>query len=151
MGNKVNILFGPPKYGKERMTISFFFNLPGKHIVCGGTTANLVSDYLKKQLTVDLDYERDDVPPVGMMEGVDLVTEGILTLTRVKEMLDKNETPGRDAASLIYKMLCAAEEICFVCGVLTEEKKTLLTGVVALLQKRSKSVTVLNGDSLPDR
>ena len=151
MENIINILFGPPKHGKERMTISFFFNLPGKHIVCGGTTANLVSDYLKKPLTVDLVYYRDDVPPVGKMEGVDLVTEGILTLTRVKEMLIEDEAPAGDAASLIYKMLCAAEEICFVCGVLTEEKKTLLTGVVALLQKRSKSVTVLNGDSLPDR
>ena len=151
MENKVNILFGPPKYGKERMTISFFFNLPGKHIVCGGTTANLVSDYLKKPLTVDLVYYRDDVPPVGEIEGVDLVTEGILTLTRVKEMLINGETPGKDAASLIYTMLCAAEEICFVCGALTDEKKLLLAEIVTRLQKRSQKVTVLNGTSLSER
>ncbi len=133
------------------MTISFFFNLPGKHIVCGGTTANLVADYLNKSLTVDLVYYRDDVPPVGKMEGVDLVTEGILTLTRVKEMLIKRERTGRDAASLVYSMLCAAEEICFVCGVLSDEKKLLLAEIVACLQKESKKVTVLNGTSLSER
>ena len=151
MENKVNILFGPPKYGKERMILSFFFNLPGKHIVCGGTTANVVSDYLKKPLTVDIVYYREDVPPVGEIEGVDLVTEGILTLTRVKEMLVNDECPKGDAASLIYTMLCDAEEICFVCGSLTEEKKLLLAELVACLQKRAQKVTVLNGTSLSER
>ena len=151
MENKVNILFGPPKYGKERMILSFFFNLPGKHIVCGGTTVNLVSDYLKKPLTVDLTYHRDDVPPVGKMDGVDLVTEGFLTLTRLKEMLINGETPERDAASLIYKEISAADEICFVCGELSEEKKILLAEIVARLQKRTQKATVLNGTSLSER
>ncbi len=151
MANQVNILFGPAKYGKERMILSFFFNLPGKSIVCGGTTVNLVADYLKKPLTVDLVYYREDVPPVGNIDGVDLVTEGVLTLTRVKDMLINDAPPGEDAASLVYTMLCAAEEICFVCGVLTAEKKLLLADIVARLQKKSKKVTVLNGESLSER
>ena len=151
MENKVNILFGPPKYGKERMVLSFFFNLPGKHIVCGGTTANLVSDYLEKPLTVDLVYHREDVPPVGKIEGVDLITEGILTLTRVKEMLINGETPAGDAASLIYNMLCAADEICFLCGVLTDEKKLLLDGIANCLQKRRQKMTVIYGNDLSKR
>ena len=71
--------------------------------------------------------------------------------TRLKEMLINGETPERDAASLIYKEISAADEICFVCGELTEEKKILLAEIVARLQKRSQKASVLNGTSLSER
>ena len=140
MKKTLNILFGPPKYGKERMVLSFFFNLPGKHIVCGGTTANIVSDYFKKPLTVDLFYVRNDVPPAGRIEGVDLVTEGLLTLKRVKGMFSSGETPDKDAASAIYREMTQADEINFVCGVLTDEKKELINQLLSLLEDMGKKV-----------
>ena len=83
----MNILFGPPSNRDEcdRM-MSLFFSKEGKHIVCGGTTSSIVSQYLHKPVKVDLALNRkSDVPPMAEIEGVDLVTEGVITMSRVIE------------------------------------------------------------------
>jgi len=82
----------------------------------GGTTANIVSKKLDMPIEIDLVNYTKDVPPQGYMEGVDLVTEGLLTLNKVKEilqnhyeMLDKGLVPtyikGRDGASNLARIL----------------------------------------------
>lgn len=139
----LNVLFGPPKFGEERTTLSFFFSLPGKHFVCGGTTANAVADYLNKPLEIELVYIRKDVPPVGKIDGVDLVTEGIVTLKRVEKLLSGRERPEEDGASLIYKAMQEADEIELCCGFLTEGKKELVSSLVALLRERKKTVRIM--------
>ena len=58
-----------------------------KRIVCGGTSANIVSRITRKQLSVSLDYEDPDLPPIAYIDGIDLVTEGVLTLNRVIKLL----------------------------------------------------------------
>ncbi len=111
----MNILFGPPRNRDDcdRM-MSLFFSKEGKHIVCGGTTSSIVSKYLGKPLKASLTFERSDVPPTAELEGVDLVTEGVITINKVieyaKDVLDKNElyeqwSFNRDGASLICRML----------------------------------------------
>ena len=137
---KLNILFGPP-INKERTVLSFFFSLPGKHIVSGGTTSNIVAEYLNKPLNIELVYIRKDIPPIGEMEGVDLVTEGVITMTRVKKLLAGEDAPEGDGASLIYKEMEIADEIIFVCGVLSDEKETLLTEITSLLNTQGKKTT----------
>ncbi len=133
-------MFGPPKYGEERIVLSFFFSLPGARIVCGGTTANTVSSYLQKPIDIELTYIRPDVPPIGKLDGVDLVTEGIITLKRVEEMLKTGEKPGKDGASMILSMIRGAEEIHFICGVLTAEKKELVSSLISLLKEKNVRV-----------
>lgn len=111
----VNMLFGPPRNrdDAERM-MSLFFSKEGKHIVCGGTTSSIAAKYLGKPLRVSLCFERSDIPPMGELEGVDLVTEGVITVSRVleyaKDALDKNElyeewSYQHDAASCISRLL----------------------------------------------
>lgn len=82
----VNLLFGPPfdRDDNERM-MSLFFGKTGKHIVCGGTTASIAARYLGKPIETSLLYERSDIPPIAYIEGVDLVTEGVITINKVVE------------------------------------------------------------------
>ena len=111
----MNILFGPPRNRDDcdRM-MSLFFSKEGKHIICGGTTSSIAAKYLGKPLRASLTFERSDVPPIAELEGVDLVTEGVITINKVieyaKDALDKNElyeqwSFNHDGASLICRML----------------------------------------------
>ena len=112
----MNILFGPPanRDDCERM-MSLFFSKEGKHIICGGTTATIAADYLHKPLDVKIGYEKgSDVPPTARLEGVDLVTEGVITMSKVltyaRNYLQDNESYekwnyGHDGASRICQLL----------------------------------------------
>lgn len=111
----MNILFGPPSSRDDcdRM-MSLFFSKEGKHIVCGGTTSSIASEYLGKPLEVILNYDKSDVPPIAKIEGVDLVTEGVITINKVleyaKDYLKENEmyehwNYKKDGASLICQLL----------------------------------------------
>ncbi|HAB00825.1 MAG TPA: serine/threonine protein phosphatase, partial [Ruminococcaceae bacterium] len=111
----MNILFGPPRNRDDcdRM-MSLFFSKEGKHIVCGGTTSSIAAKYLGKPLRASLTFERSDVPPIAEIEGVDLVTEGVITINKVieyaKDALGANElyeqwSIRRDGASMICRLL----------------------------------------------
>ncbi len=111
----MNILFGPPKNRDDcdRM-MSLFFSKEGKHIICGGTTSSIAAKYLGKPLKASLNFERSDVPPIAEIEGVDLVTEGVITINKVieyaKDVLGDNALYEewnfkRDGASLISRLL----------------------------------------------
>lgn len=111
----MNILFGPPSNRDDcdRM-MSLFFSKEGKHIICGGTTSSIAAKYLHKPLVASINFERSDIPPTASLEGVDLVTEGVITVNRVleyaKDYLDENKqyehwSFKRDGASLISRLL----------------------------------------------
>lgn len=111
----MNMLFGPPSNRDDcdRM-MSLFFSKEGKHIICGGTTSSIASKYLGKPLKASLSFEQSDVPPIAEIEGVDLVTEGVITVNKVleyaKDYLADNEyyehwSFKRDGASLISRLL----------------------------------------------
>lgn len=111
----VNLLFGPPsnKDDADRM-MALFFSKEGKHIVCGGTTSSIAAKYLGKELKPTLEFVRSDVPPIAEIEGVDLVTEGVITMNKVveyaRDALKENTlyekwSFGKDGASLICRML----------------------------------------------
>ena len=111
----MNLLFGPPRNRDDcNRMMSLFFSKEGKHIVCGGTTSSIVAKYLGKPLRASLDFERSDVPPIASIEGVDLVTEGVITINKVieyaKDALGANElyehwSMHHDGASLICRLL----------------------------------------------
>ena len=111
----MNLLFGPPSNRDEsdRM-MSLFFSKEGKHIVCGGTTSTIAAKYLHKPLKASLNFEESDIPPTAEIEGVDLVTEGVITINRVleyaKDYLGDNKlyetwSFKKDGASQISRLL----------------------------------------------
>ena len=111
----MNLLFGPPanRDDANRM-MSLFFSKEGKHIVCGGTTSSIAAKFLHKTVKTSLKFESADVPPIAEIEGVDLVTEGVITINKVleyaKDYLKDNESYThwgykRDGASLICRLL----------------------------------------------
>ena len=112
----MNILFGPPANRDDCVRMmNLFFAKEGKHIICGGTTASIAANYLHKPLNVKIGYEKgSDVPPTAEIEGVDLVTEGVITMSKVltyaQNYLHGNESYekwnfGRDGASRICQLL----------------------------------------------
>ena len=62
--------------------MTLFFSKEGKHIICGGTTSTIAAKYLHKPLVASLDFVESDVPPIAKIEGVDIVTEGVITVIR---------------------------------------------------------------------
>ena len=88
-----------------------------KRIVCGGTSATIVSRVLGRPLDVSLDYVDPEIPPMAYMEGIELVTEGVLTLNRVIKLLRRyvekevvtdeffQELDKKNGASMVAKML----------------------------------------------
>ena len=111
----MNLLFGPPSNRDDcNRMMSLFFSKEGKHIVCGGTTSSIAAKYLGKPLKASLNFERSDVPPIAEIEGVDLVTEGVITINKVleyaKDYLKDNASYEQwsfkhDGASLISRLL----------------------------------------------
>ncbi len=111
----MNILFGPPRDRDDcNRMMALFFAKEGKHIVCGGTTSSIAAKYLGKKVEADISFVRSDIPPIAKIEGVDLVTEGVITVNRVveyaKDAIGENKlyekwSYGHDGASLICRML----------------------------------------------
>lgn len=111
----MNLMIGPPadRNDCDKM-MSLFFSKQGKHIVCGGTTSSIAAAYLHKRVVPKMDYIDPEIPPIAEVEGIDLVTEGVITINRVleyaKDFLADNAqyqkwSTGRDGASLIARML----------------------------------------------
>ena len=111
----MNMLFGPPsnRDDADRM-MSLFFSKEGKHIICGGTTSSIAAKFLRKPVKASLSFEASDVPPIAEIEGVDLVTDGVITVNKVleyaKDYLGENKhyehwSFKRDGASLICRLL----------------------------------------------
>ena len=112
---QVNLIIGPPSNRDDcKRMMSLFFAKEGKHIVCGGTTSTIASNYLRRPLKPSLNFDDPDIPPTAELEGVELVTEGVVTINRVleyaKDYLEDNKSfekwcYKKDGASLIARML----------------------------------------------
>lgn len=86
----VNLMIGPPQDAvNDTLYMQKFFSSEGIHVICGGTTARIAARYLEKPLTSISGSDIDDVPSLMRLEGVDLVTEGLLTLERLLEYCEE--------------------------------------------------------------
>lgn len=92
---------------------------PGRIAVCGGTTATIVSRRLGRPVTMDLSHLDPEIPPTSTMDGVDLVTEGTLTLARLTEMVDRGRKPeelGHNAVRALLGLMLDSDVVDFVVG-----------------------------------
>lgn len=112
------VFTGPPYYqDKDNYYARIFNAFEGKKAVCGGTTANLVSRELGVPVETPLSMNIGDLPGLSTMDGVDLVTEGILTLTRTSEYLEQTRTSyPDDAAGRLVEFLLDSDCITFMVG-----------------------------------
>ena len=93
---------------------------PGRKVICGGTTANIISRQLNRPIHIDMRQARESrVPPSAKMEGFDLVTEGILTLGEVLRLLEEDIAPEElksNAAVRLTGMLLDSDIVKFAVG-----------------------------------
>jgi len=116
------MMAGPPVDKKDdARVVEELMSAQGRRVVCGGTTANIVSRQIGHGIDVELETGTDSVPACGRIEGLDLVTEGTLTLTKVLEII-RSHTPASelklriDGASRLAVMLDEADEIHMLVG-----------------------------------
>lgn len=112
--SKAVLFSGPPiNKSKDKEVVYKIMGSAGKKIVCGGTTANIVARELGVDYKSSNEIIDEDVPPIGYIQGIDLVTEGVLTLRKSCEILRKLLTTNddsflhknKDGATLLSRML----------------------------------------------
>jgi len=154
------VLTGPPATRDvEEELIQRFVRRLGKLVVCGGTTAKIVARHLGQPLEVDLSTITEDVPPIARLAGIDLVTEGILTITQVRDSLmegvDRKAVQYRtDGAAGLLRVLLDVDHIHFIVGQAVNPahqnpdlphqlgiRMTVVREVAAELRHRGKEVT----------
>jgi hypothetical protein len=114
---QVNVIIGPPiDKSMDNYVINKFIHEEGKKVVCGGTTSEIVGRVLGKEVETDFNYIDRTLPPIARIEGVDLTTEGVLTMCKALEYVKKYISPQnavndyinldkKDGASKLAKLL----------------------------------------------
>ena len=126
----VNVIIGPPADPKDdERVLRLFFAKEGLHVVCGGTTAHTVSRYLKKPIVPIADSGTDTVPAIASIEGVDLVTEGVITLQQVAELAEKYASNNRISLSI-------------------SEKTDGVSRLASLLFEQATDITIFQGQAM---
>lgn len=110
----IEVFTGPPENPKDdEYLVRKLMEGKGKKIVCGGTAAKIVARELDKEVKTSFDYIDLDVPPIATIDGIDLVTEGVLTLKKTIDKLEeykvykikeKEISAKKDGASLLANM-----------------------------------------------
>lgn len=160
----LNIMIGPPadKRDDERI-LKLFFRKSGCHVVCGGNTSKMVSRYLDRPVQVLMGTGNEEVPDMAVIEGVEMVTEGVITLEKVCDLCQGMlEDPIRvleiedqvDPASLLARMLMkeatdvniffgmAANDAHDDIGIGFEKKLSLIRRLEELLSQAGKTVKI---------
>ncbi len=150
---KVTVMIGPPMdRSADALVVEKLVRSPGVKVVCGGTTANIVARVLGRKIEVDLSTRSDRVPPVGFISGIDLVTEGTLTVLYALEHL-RQDVPletlqkARDGASRLAATLLRADWVHFIVGLAVNPaaaggyKRQTIERLIDLLRHMGKEVT----------
>ncbi|MDR3317858.1 MAG: serine/threonine-protein phosphatase [Clostridiales bacterium] len=160
----ISLMVGPPvDKTRDGFCVSRFLSEGGKRVVCGGTSARIVAKHLGKTVGTAFDFPDREVPPIGFIDGIDLVTEGVLTLRRLLGLSERyvgasDLSPKRygkkDGASLLADMLFEqATGVTFFVGqsinaahqglpIDTTMKLKLVEALAENLQKMGKKIAV---------
>lgn len=111
---------GPPfDAGNDRQLVARVMGFDGKKAVCGGTTAQIISRETGRPLEIDMESCSGDVPPASRLEGIDLITEGILTLSKLESLLADPEavrSHAKGPAETLCKLLLDSDKVVFLVG-----------------------------------
>jgi hypothetical protein len=121
--NRLMVFTGPPTdKNLDEQCVERLLHFEGRKVVCGGTTGNIVANHLGETVDLDLTTLREDVPPIGSLPHIDLMTEGILTLARTLRLLKESHGDAskvildRNGATLFARELLRADSIFFLAG-----------------------------------
>jgi hypothetical protein len=154
------LLTGPPFDPDRDTEIAVLIrDFSGIKIICGGTTANIVARELKRSIDIDLSELDPQIPPPSRMDGVHLITEGTITLSRMAEHLENGDAPEslkQNPAVQLMRLLLESDIIDFVVGTKINEahqdpnlpveldiRRNLIRRIVRLLnEKYMKAATI---------
>ncbi|MET0112476.1 MAG: SpoIIE family protein phosphatase [Limnospira maxima] len=160
--NPVMIFTGPPlDITKDELYAERLLSFKGRKVICGGTTGNLVANYMGETVEMDISTMRKDLPPIGKLTEIDLVTEGILTISKATAVLrqcncDITRLPSdQNGAVLLAREILEADSIFLLVGQQINEfyqnpllpknisiRRSLIEDLVNLLKQKQKEVTV---------
>lgn len=154
------VVTGPPiDPQRDEMMSQKVVNFQGKKVVSGGTTAAIIARFLKEEITINLKNRTRKIPPTSNIAGIDLVTEGMLTLNQVATILeqkDEQQLAHSHGAAALASFLINSDEITFLIGTCINNahqdpsipfdmgiRRTIIRRIVsALEQNYLKEVTV---------
>jgi len=157
---KLLLITGPPFEKKKDIDLAMaVYKYQGKKIICGATTAEVVARELGLEIRDSMEFLDNDLPPISYIDGINLVTEGILTLGKVVEILKEHTSeyvPGRGPADQIVELFLKSDEINIIVGtriniahqdptlpVELEIRRTVVKRVARLLEEKFlKEVTM---------
>jgi hypothetical protein len=160
--NRLIIFTGPPlDKDSDEFYIEKLLNFDGRKVICGGSTGNIVANYLGETIEMDLSTMRRELPPIGMLSCIDLVTEGILTISKATEYIknchcDLSRLPfDNNGAYLLAKEMLQADSILFLVGQSINEfyqnpllpknisiRRSLIEDLVQFLRAKQREVTI---------
>lgn len=160
----LNLMMGPPQDKKDdERVVRLFLRKSGCHVVCGGSTSKMVSRFLDQPVQIVEGSGNESVPDMAVMTGVDMVTEGVITMERVCELCQQVlDDPAQilaledevDPASLLARLLLidatdvniffgmAANEAHDGLGIGFEKKLALIRRLEELLNRAGKAVRI---------
>ncbi len=118
------VVTGPPfSRESDSALANYTNNFPGKTVICGGTTADIIASELDREVEMDEGSCRNGISYTAHMEGIDLITEGTLTLGRVAAMIEGGVNPqeNKDAASRMLGLLLDSDVVYFIVGTRVNE------------------------------
>ncbi|MDM8158361.1 SpoIIE family protein phosphatase [Labilibaculum sp. K2S] len=147
------ICTGPPyEKSKDAQLAKQVVEFVGKKVVCGGTTAGIISREIQAPIDVELTITDSELPPISHINGIDLVTEGILTLGKVYRLLKnykQNSSLRQGPADLLVRVLLESDKIFIINGTKInvahqdpnlpmelEIRRTVVKNIVALLEEK---------------
>ncbi len=156
------ILTGPPMDPDDDVrVVNEFLQTPGEKVVCGGTTTNIVCRETGRTAEVDVATARPDCPPMGSMPGVDLVTEGVLTISKAIQLVrqadgdEQNVPRDRNGAAELARTMLRSDHVKFIAGLRVDPlyqnpllplsislRKYLIEELAGLLRTAGKSVEI---------
>ena len=152
------IMTGPPFVPQRDFELAqAAATFPGKKIICGGTTATIIGRILQRPFTVDLTQVNTGMPPPAKMEGIDLITEGSLTLAHVAQLLASGVTMEQlpvNPAGDIVRLMLSSDIIHFIVGTRINEahqdpntpqeldlRRNIVRRIVSLLEEKYFNTT----------
>jgi hypothetical protein len=147
------VITGPP-FNRDRDSelAGLAENFTGRKVICGGTTANIVSRLLNRPVKVPMTQTHFDLPPAAIMDGFDLVTEGTITLAKVGELLERgnaNDLARKTPASDLVSLMLQSDIVEFMVGTRINEahqdpnvpveldlRRNIVRKIAALLESR---------------
>lgn len=119
LGSTLAILTGPPvDPRRDPIVIKRFMDMNGKKVICGGTTAKIVAALLNKPILSDPTIGSLIAPPGHRLEGIDLLTEGALTLNQTYNILDVDPANYDEDNSVtrLCRLMREADRILIIAG-----------------------------------